>query len=53
MKPLRLLLDQMLDVEVADALTHLGHDVVRVSEKLGCLVRPMTKSSRERTMRTG
>ena len=32
MKSLRLLLDQMLDADVADALTHLGHDVVRVCD---------------------
>lgn len=32
MKRLRLLLDQMLDEEVAQALRDLGHDVVRVSE---------------------
>jgi len=31
-KRLRLLLDQMLDEEVAQALRDLGHDVVRVSE---------------------
>lgn len=32
MKRLRLLLDQMLDVDVANALRQLGHDVVSVSE---------------------
>ena len=32
MKPLRLLLDQMLDVEVARRLASQGHDVVRLAE---------------------
>ena len=32
MKPLRLLLDQMLDTEVAFRLTSQGHDVVRLAE---------------------
>lgn len=31
MKPLRLLLDQMLDADVAAARKDLGHDVIRVS----------------------
>ncbi len=32
MSQLRILLDQMLDVDVADALRDEGHDVLRVSE---------------------
>ena len=32
MKSLRLLLDQMLDADVAGALTNQGHDVTRLSE---------------------
>lgn len=32
MTKLRLLFDQMLDVEVAERLTELGHDVLRVAE---------------------
>ena len=32
MRSLRLLLDQMIDVEVAHRLSDLGHDVVRVSD---------------------